>query len=606
MLTEFRWKAVVVLAVMAMAAFGQAPGTLVTVAGNGSLGNSGDGGQATKASIGNPDGIAVDGAGNLYIVDKIFNVVRKVDTHGIISTFAGGGFSPLADGTKATQIMLVNTGEQNHCGIAVDSAGNVYVADTFTMQVLKVDTKGIVTIVAGKGGSGLGSFSGDGGPATSAGLNGPNGLALDSAGNLYISEAGNERVRKVDTSGKITTIAGIGFVTGSDSGDGGPATKAELSGTSDIAVDGAGNVYIADKENIRKVDRSGMISTMGHGFFGTCNPSPTPVAGSDVAAVGLAADRAGNLYLADATANCVQKVDTNGIVTTVAGGGTNPNGVGGPATGAVLAGPVDVALDSNGDIYIALGNSSLVDKVVGQATTPPAGAPSFTEAGVVNGANFGATLVAGEIATIFGSNLTSAAGINLAPSLPLPDEIQKVSVTVNGVAAPIFAVDNVNGQQQINFQVPWTTDLVARVQVTNNGASSPVVIVGVQPSDPAIFNYTADGNVFGAILHANYQLADTAHPAKAGETLLIYCTGLGDVSPLPPDGVAATSQPTINAATASIGGVNAPVSFSGLAPGFVGLYQVNAQVPAGLKSGNQKVTITIGGAVSKSVLLPVQ
>ncbi len=596
------------LMVVAACGFGQAPGTLITVAGNGSLGNSGDGGQATKASIGNPDGIAVDKAGNLYIVDKIFNVVRKVDTNGVISTFAGGGFSPLADGTPATKIMLVNTGEYNHCGIAVDAAGNVYIADTFTMQVFKVDGQGTVTIVAGKGSSGLGSFSGDGGPAVRAGLNGPNALAFDSEGNLYISDAGNRRIRKVDKSGVISTVAGIGFKTGSDSGDGGPAKNAELAGTADITVDGAGNLYIADSEFIRKVDGSGTISTIAKGGFDSCYSTPTPLTNARVSAVGLTTDHAGYLYIADMSADCVQKIDSSGNVVAVAGGGTNPNGVGGPATGAVLAGPVDVALDSNGDIYIALGNVSLVDKVVGQGgTTPPANAPSFTSSGVVNGADFVAGgVIPGEIATIFGTNLTSASGINLSSSLPLPTQLEKVSVTVNGVAAPIFAVDSVNGQQQINFQVPWTTDHVAQIQVTNNGATSPVVVVGVAPAEPAIFNYSTGGNVFGAILHSDFKLANTADPAKAGETVLIYCTGLGYVTPLPESGVAATGQKTMNTATATIGGVTASVSFAGLAPGFVGLYQVNAQVPSGLKSGNQPVTISISGATSKQVLLPVE
>ena len=167
-------------------------------------------------------------------------------------------------------------------------------------------------------------------------------------------------------------------------------------------------------------------------------------------------------------------------------------------------------------------------------------------------------------------------------------------------------MDNVNGQQQINFQVPWSTKSVARIQVTNRGAASSVVLAPVQLAQPAIFNYSAGGDVFGAILHSNFSLANTADPAKPSETVLIYCTGLGLVSPLPADGVAATGQKTMNAPTATIGGANAPVSFSGLAPGFVGLYQVNAQVPASVKAGNQPVVLSIAGAMSKSVLLPVK
>ncbi len=592
------------LALIAAPLFAQAPGTITTVAGNGSLGNSGDGGPATSAPLGAAHGVAVDKAGNIYIADAIFNVVRKVNAKGIISTFAGGNLIALGDGGQATQARLDFT-PVFHAGLAVDNAGNLYIADTGDSRVRKVDTSGKITTVAGNSQSlGIGSFSGDGGPATSAGLNSPDGVALDSAGNIYIADRGNNRIRKVDKSGKISTIAGIGFVTGSDSGDGGPAIKAELTGVSDVAVDRAGNVYIADNEHIRQIDTSGIIHSAAHGFFGTCVTSPTQVANADVAAIGLAVDSAGNLYMANNNVLCVEKLDTKGVVTTVAGAGPNVNGDGGPATSAALEGAYALAFDSGGNLYIAA--NSKVRKVTAQVT-PPADPPSFVEAGVVSGASFVAGgVIPGEIATIFGSNLTSASGINLASSLPLPTSIDDVSVTVNGIPAPLFAVDNVNGQQQINFQVPWKTQFIAKIQVTNRGAASPVVLVPVPVSQPAVFSYSAGGEVFGAILHSNFHLADTADPAKAGETVLIYCTGLAYVAgPLPTDGVAATGQPTMLMPVVTIGGSDAPVSFSGLAPGYVGLYQINAQVPAGLAAKNQPVVVNIAGTASKSVLLPV-
>jgi len=588
----FRFNLLAALAALAAPLFCQ---TITTVAGNGNLGNSGDGGPATSASIGAAQGVVVDKAGNIYIADGIFNLIRKVDAQGIISTYAGGNVVDLGDGGLATNARL-DFGPAVHAGLAVDNAGNLYIADTGDMRVRKIDaSSGIITTVAGNSpGLGIGDFSGDGGAATSAALNSPDGVALDSAGNVYIADNGSQRIRKVDTSGNITTLAGIGFVTGSDAGDGGPANKAELSSISDVAVDNAGNVYIADQEHIRQVNKSGTINTVAHGFFGTCVATPQPVANSDVAATGFAVDSAGNLFIADKMGTCIQEL-SNGTVTTVAGFPVTAN----------IGEPYAVALDSSGNIYIAEG--SVVLKV-GAQVTPPANPPSFTESGVVNGASFAqGGVVAGEIATIFGSNLTSSAGINLSSSLPLPTELQNVSVTVNGTPAPIFAVDNVNGQQQINFQVPWATKSIAKIQVTNRGAASPVVFTPVQINQPAIFNYSAGGDVFGAILHSNFKLANTADPAKAGETVLIYCTGLGYVvAPLPADGVAATGQMTMNTPTVTIGGANAPVSFSGLAPGYVGLYQVNAQVPSRLAAGNQPVLITIGGAMSKSVLLPVQ
>ncbi len=228
---------------------------------------------------------------------------------------------------------------------------------------------------------------------------------------------------------------------------------------------------------------------------------------------------------------------------------------------------------------------------------------------VVNGASFvGGGVVAGEIASAFGNNLTSASGINLTSSLPLPTEFLNVSVIVNDPAAPLFAVDNVNGQQQINFQVPWELagHANANIAVSNNGVTGATINVPVLAAQPGIFAYSVGGNSFGAILHANFQLADTGHPAMAGETVLIYCTGLGAVNTTPGDGVAGSGQTTAATPSVTMGGKNAAVSFSGLAPGFVGLYQINAVVPSGLASGNQPVIITMQGASSNSALLPTQ
>jgi uncharacterized protein (TIGR03437 family) len=228
---------------------------------------------------------------------------------------------------------------------------------------------------------------------------------------------------------------------------------------------------------------------------------------------------------------------------------------------------------------------------------------------VVNGASFvGGGVVPGEIATLFGTNLTSSTGINLTSGLPLPNSFLTDSLTVNTHAAALFAVDNVNGQQQINFQVPWEAGSgpMANITIENNNVTSASLTVPVLAAQPGIFNYSAGGDTFGAILHANFQLADTANPAKAQEIVLIYCTGLGAVASPPADGAAGKGQETMATTTVTIGGTKAIVSFSGLAPGFVGLYQINAEVPAGLKAGNQAVVVTVAGASSNSVLLPVE
>jgi uncharacterized protein (TIGR03437 family) len=235
--------------------------------------------------------------------------------------------------------------------------------------------------------------------------------------------------------------------------------------------------------------------------------------------------------------------------------------------------------------------------------------PSFTANGIVNGASFAkGGIVPGEIASLFGSNLTSSVGINLTSGLPLVTTFLNVSVMVNDKAVPLFAVDDVNGQEQINFQVPWevASGPNAKIAVINNGTTSATVSVPVLAAQPGIIYYNAPGGNFGVILHSNFQLADSAHRAVPGETVLIYCTGLGAVSSEPADGAAASGQSTVVKAKVTMGGVNAVVSFSGLAPGFVGLYQVNAIVPSGLASGNQPVVVSVGGSSSNSVLLPVQ
>jgi uncharacterized protein (TIGR03437 family) len=264
----------------------------------------------------------------------------------------------------------------------------------------------------------------------------------------------------------------------------------------------------------------------------------------------------------------------------------------------------------NSQITVAIGGSLTSYPVTSISSCSLGGnPPSFTESGVVNGASFAkGGIVPGEIATLFGSNLTSSTGINLTSGLPLVTTFLNVSVMVNDKAAPLFAVDNVNGQEQINFQVPWevASGPTANIAVMNKGTASATISVPVLAAQPGIINYnTAAGN-FGVILHADFQLADSEHPAMPDETVLIYCTGLGAVSSPPADGAAANGQSTVATPNVTIGGVDAKVSFSGLAPSFVGLYQVNVVVPSGLASANQPVVIAVEGSSSNSALLPVQ
>jgi uncharacterized protein (TIGR03437 family) len=318
-------------------------GVITTVAGNGTYGTSGDNGPATSAQLG-ATAVAVDSAGNLYIVDTYNNLIREV-SNGVITTAAG---------TSAR----FNRPQ----GVAVDSAGNLYIADTGNGFIRKV-SNGVITTVAGIGGPG---FSGDNGPATNAQLYFPDGVAVDSAGNLYIADSANQRIRKV-ANGVITTVAGNGTL--GFSGDNGPATGAELNFPSGIAVDSAGNLYIPEPYNsrIRKVSNGLITSVVGNSLNGDSGPASS----AQLTAEAVAVDSAGNVYIADSAS--IRKV-SHGVITTVAGNGTPGfSGDNGPATSAQLNTPLGVAVDSAGSVYIADRNNHRIRKVSGGVITTVAG-----------------------------------------------------------------------------------------------------------------------------------------------------------------------------------------------------------------------------------------
>ena len=307
-----------------------ASGIITTVAGTGSSGYGGDGGPAIDAQMGDPRAVAVDAAGNLYITQTTSSRIRRVDASGIITTVA--------------------TGLRHPRGVAVDAASNLYIADLGNHRVQRVDAEGNVTTVTGTGTRGT---SGDGGPAFEAQLDNPQGVVVDSGGNLYIS--GRAQIRRVDGSGTITTIAGIGE--SGYSGDGGPAIAAELNGPSGLALDVSGNLYIADTSNyrIRRVDGTGTITTIaGIGESDYSGDGGPAVLARLYDPAGVTVDGEGNLYIADSGNHSIRRVDGAGTITTVAGTGTRGNGGdGGPAIEAQLSSPKGVAVDSGGNLYIA-------------------------------------------------------------------------------------------------------------------------------------------------------------------------------------------------------------------------------------------------------------
>jgi len=350
-----------------------ATGDIETIAGNGSFGYSGDGGPATSAALRNPYGVALDNAGNLYIADTFNNRIRRVDaTTGIITTVAGTGVAGYAgDGGPA-----INARLNAPVDVALDAGGNLYIADYVNHRIRRVDAStGIITTVAG---TGVAGYSGDGGLANSAWLSYPSGMAFDAGGNLYIADLNNNRVRRVaGGTGIITTVAGNG--TAGYSGDGGPATNAWLFGPAGVALDAGGNLYIADLANhrIRRVDGgTGIITTVAGDGTGSYGGDGGPATSAQLnAPYSVALDAGGNLYLADSNNHRIRRVDGGtGIITTVAGDGTGSyGGDGGPAINAQLNTPRSVTLDSFGNLVIGdTGNYRIrrVEKIGVSIITP--------------------------------------------------------------------------------------------------------------------------------------------------------------------------------------------------------------------------------------------
>lgn len=320
-----------------------------TIAGNGTSGSSGDGGLAIFAQLYYPFAISSDNSGNLLIPDTYNFKLRRVTTYGIISTIAGTGTMGYSgDGGAATAAQL------SYCSAAiVDAAGNTYIADYYNQRIRKIDGSGIITTYAGTGTAG---YNGDGIQATAAKLNYPYALAIDNSGNLLISDYINNRVRKIDAStGLISTIVGIG--TPGSTGDGGPATAAQIYYPVGIAVDGSGNLFLSEAygERVRKVNTSGIITTVaGTGTAGYSGDGGPATAAKLYYPYGVAADRYDNLFIADYVNNRVRKVDTSGIITTIAGTGFGGYCCdGSPATSAYLHYPTGVSVDGSGNVYVA-------------------------------------------------------------------------------------------------------------------------------------------------------------------------------------------------------------------------------------------------------------
>jgi uncharacterized protein (TIGR03437 family) len=571
--------------------------TIRTIAGNGTAGFSGDNGPATSAQLSGPFGVAVDAAGNLYIADTGNYRVRKV-SNGVITTVVGNGTTGFSgDNGPATSARLGSVGP---IGVTVDFAGNLYIADVGNQRIREV-ANGVITTVAGNGTTG---FSGDNGLATSAQLWTPIGVAVDAAGDLYIADQQNERIRKV-TNGVITTVAGNGIY--GFAGDGGLATFAKLFNPTGVAVKPMLPVgpeldtsfYFPDQGNqrIREV-ANGLIATVAgngtRGFSGDNGPATSAELNSPG---GVAVDAAGNLYIADQQNELIRKV-ANGMITTIAGNGTTGfGGDGGTATSAALNYPSSVAVDSVGNVYIADTHNNRIRLLT------PVGAPTVNPGGIVPLYSAVPSIQPGSWASIFGSNFANG---DFIWNGEFPTSLGGVSVTINSKLAYLWLVS----PTQINLQAPddTATGPVSVFVTTPSGtATSTVSLAHYGPS----FSLLGDGkhvaaeiptpNGSGAYGNGAYDLVGPSgtfsfntRPVKAGEALVLYGVGFGPTAPPVPAGkVFSGSAPTVTPVTVTIGGVDAVVAFAGITQ--AGLYQINVTIPAGTGNGDQVLQAMVNG-----------
>lgn len=570
----------------------------------------GDGGAAASAYLRSPEMAAAGISGDFYIADTGNNLIRHVTADGTISTVAGaisliGGFS--GDGGPAAKASL-----NGPTAVAVDSAGNVFIADRLNNRIRKIDTAGTITTVAGSNNV-FNTGVGDGGPATSSSLSGPQAIAIDSAGNLYIADTGHFRIRKVDANGVITTVVGKGYST--SSGDGSAATGAGLVPYG-IALDGSGNLYIADHNGyIRKVANGIINSVAGTGAIGYTGDGSAATSATLNQPRSVAIDGEGNLLIADTGNHVIRSVNTQGIISTVAGSGTIGNsGDGGPAGAATLDSPAGLATGPGGIIYVADApfGSSYRDSRIRVLAPAPGGAPAITTNGVVPVFSSSTTISPGSWISIFGSGMATG---STQWNDNYPIALGNAAVTIDGQPAYLWYVS----PTQINAQVP---DKVSAgsvvVRVTTPGGSS-ILSVNVGKYSPAFNLFSAkypaaivvtpgspgnSGQGFDYIGPVG-AFAFPTRPVSAGETLVLFGVGFGPTNPTVPAGQAWSGvAPLVNVPGISIGDVPAEVTFAGLVGS--GLYQFNVIVPD-VGSGDMLLQASANGfRAQKSIFVSVR
>jgi sugar lactone lactonase YvrE len=546
--------------------------TASTLAGTGTAGYSGDTAAATSATLFNPAGAVYDGSGNLYISDAQNNVVRKIAVGGTITTVVGSGTQGYSgDGGAATAAAL-----DQPMGLALDPSGNLYIADSHN-HVIREVSGGTITTIAGTGTAG---FSGDGGPATAATLTLPQGVAVDASGNVYIADTGNHRIRKL-TGTQIATIAG----TGNEAylGDGGAATAASLDMPTGLALDANGNLYIADSHNhtLREIAGTTISTLAGSGTPGFSGDGGAATAAALALPLSVALDSAGNIYVADTSNNRIREL-ANGIITTIAGSGVEDfSGDSGIATAAAMDMPRSVAADATGDLVVAdrlnqrirliavpsvsfgsesvggasasqtivLGNSGTASLVVSSLSLPTGfrvsgGTCSAVPITISASASCSVALVFSPTAAGTSSGTITASGTGIVPQRLLVSGTgtqQTPTVTVSPVNAPygstsvtltasVAFTGTTLPTGKFTFQVDSSTVASVYCTAAGSGTGSPLTCTAsVSASSLSPANHTISGSIAA---DSNFTSASGTATLTIANIPYVFIAGSGDVASL--------------------------------------------------------------------------
>jgi uncharacterized protein (TIGR03437 family) len=557
--------------------------SIATVAGGGTTVPTQQPIPAAQARLVGPIGVAVNAAGNLFIADTAQ-----------LTKLSGG------------DLTAVTTPSDAPWGVAVDGSGNIYIADAGVNMIRKIDPGGNISAFAGNGSQG---YSGDGGPATSAALQNPYAVALDAAGNVYIADSANHRVRKV-SNGVITTFAGGGSAILNGTA---PASSIILPETDALAFDPAGNLYIGSRSDfyVFKVTPAGIISIFaGNGDLSNSGDGGPAISAGIWDVTGLAVDAIGNLVISSESGCVIREVSPNGIIKTIAGSGTcGYSGDGGPATSAKIGDPWGLAA-SGTQIYVA-DRSNHVVRLLTTGTTI-GGPPTIPAGGVVTLNGTSNVIQPGAWFSIYGANLISGS-VPQVWTGNYPTTLGGTSVTINNKPAYIWYA----APTQINLQAPDDlTRGVVKVTVTtpSGTATANVTLADQSPAWSLLSDnkhvagiiarpdgsgaYGSGSGSYDIIGPTGTSLGYKTVAAKAGDTIVLFGIGFGPTSPAIPAGQAYTGAPapTVDTVAVTINGHAATSFFTGAA--FPGLFQVNITLPSGLGTGDQPLSAMVNGVLT--------